>query len=98
MIDDVSSMPTAGTMRCACTPEECLEVVRQLRAASIARIHGDVHCAAGVQLNLCVFKDKALDLGLYGQLDGEDLLGHHRQHLQVNAVELIEAGPRPRRC
>ncbi|KAA6429076.1 MAG: hypothetical protein FRX49_01186 [Trebouxia sp. A1-2] len=41
---------------------------------------------AGVQLNLCVFKDKALDLGLDGQLDGEDLLGHHRQHLQASCM------------
>lgn len=26
-------------------------------------------------------------------LYGENLLSHHRQHLQVNAVELIKAGP-----
>ena len=28
-------------------------------------------------------------------MDGGDLLGHHRQHLNVNAVELIKAGPGP---
>ena len=60
-----------------CTPEERLQVVRQLRAASIARVHGDVHSAARVQLNLCVLKDKALDLCLDGQLYGEDLLCYH---------------------
>lgn len=26
-------------------------------------------------------------------LDGCDLLGHHRQHLDIDAVELIEASP-----
>ena len=26
-------------------------------------------------------------------LNGQDLLGHHREHLQVDAVELIKAGP-----
>ena len=75
------------------TPEERLEVIRQLRAAGVARVHGDVHRAARVQLNLGILKDKALDLGLDGQLDGEDLLRHYGQHLQINAVELIKASP-----
>lgn len=74
-------------------PEERLQVIRQLRAAGIARVHGDVHRAARVQLDLRVLEDKALDLGLDGQLDGEDLLRHHRQHFQINAVELIKASP-----
>lgn len=29
-------------------------------------------------------------------LDGGDLLSHHRQHLNVDAIELVEAGPGPR--
>lgn len=33
---------------------------------------------------------------LLGFLDGGDLLGHHRQHFHVNAIELIETGPRSR--
>lgn len=28
-------------------------------------------------------------------LDGGNLLSHHRQHLDINAVELVEAGPGP---
>lgn len=85
-------------IRAVPTPEECLQVIRQLGAASIAGVHGDVHRAAGVQLNLSVLEDKALDLGLNGQLDGQDLLCHHRQHFQINAVELVKTGPSPGRC
>lgn len=29
-------------------------------------------------------------------LDGGDLLCHHREHLNIDAIELIEAGPGPR--
>lgn len=36
--------------------------------------------------------------GCEGRQDGQDLLGHHRQHLDVDAVELIEAAPRSRLC
>lgn len=33
---------------------------------------------------------------LLGLLDGGDLLSDDRQHLHIDAVELIETGPRPR--
>lgn len=29
-------------------------------------------------------------------LDGGDLLCHHRQHLNIDAIKLIKAGPGPR--
>lgn len=40
-----------------------------------------------------------VELGLSGgecRQDGEDLLSHHRQHLDVDAVELVIAHPGPR--
>ena len=33
------------------------------------------------------------NLGLFGLHDGEQLLGYDREHLDVDAVELIEAAP-----
>ena len=62
---------------CLLTPEKGFQVVWQLRATSIAGVHGDVHSTTGVQLNLSVFKYKALDFGLDGQLDGQNLLCHN---------------------
>jgi hypothetical protein len=50
------------------------------RAAALCRthwVHSDVHCAGRVQVDLRVFKDEALVLGLDGQVDGEDLLRNH---------------------
>ena len=33
---------------------------------------------------------------LLGNLNSGDLLGNHRQHFNVNSIELIETSPRPR--
>ena len=36
------------------------------------------------------------DLGLLGLHDGQQLLSDDREHFNIDAVELIEAAPRPR--
>lgn len=75
-----------------------LEVVWQLRTASIARVHGDEGIAGGHQADLHPLKDERAQLGCLGALDGQHLLGHHTQHLQLDTVELIKAGPSPAAC
>jgi len=70
-----------------------LEVVWQLWAAGIARVHGDTDVALGVEGQLRPFKHKHVHVGLHGADDAKDLLGDHRQHLQVDSVELIKTCP-----
>lgn len=70
-----------------------LEIVREFRASCIARVHRYGHEAVGIEFEHSPFKVKVLQLLLDGPLDAEDLLGHYRQHLQLNTVELVEACP-----
>ena len=70
-----------------------LQVVRKLLPSGIARVHCNENCARGVQHNFCSLKHKLLQLHNYSLLDAEHLLRYHRQHLQLDAVELIKAGP-----
>jgi hypothetical protein len=78
-------------------PEQRLEVVWKLAAARIARVHGDEDAARGVKRDLGVLKHKARHVGHDRELNSQNLLRHHRQHFQVDAVELIKARPaRPR--
>ena len=44
----------------------------------------------------CVISDLPLDALTDGNLDNLDLLSHHRQHFELDAVKLVEAGPRTR--
>ena len=64
----------------------------------ITRVHGDKHRAGGVQLDLGTLEQQHRGTGVDPPLDSEDLLCHHRQHLKVDAVELVKARPRPTRC
>ena len=75
-----------------------LEIVWQLRAASIAWVHGDEGIAGGHQPDVHALKGEAAQLSSLGTLDGQDLLGHHTQHLQLNPVELVKAGPGATAC
>lgn len=75
-----------------------LEVIWELRAASIAGVHGDEGIAGGHQPDLHSFKGEHAELGSLGTLDGQHLLGHHTQHLQLYAVELIKARPGSTAC
>ena len=71
-----------------------LQVVRKLLPSCIARVHCDEDSARGVQHDLCPLKHKLLQLHNHSLLDAEHLLRYHGQHLQLNAVELVKAGPR----
>ena len=70
-----------------------LEVVRQLLPACISGVHGDEHGAGGVESQLRAFEHEAFEVGIDSILDGRDLLGYDGQHLELNAVELVEARP-----
>lgn len=74
-----------------------LKVVWQLGAPCVAGIHSDCHKTVGIEFELSSFEEEHVQLLLNGSLDAQDLLRHHRQHLQLNAVELIEASPGSRR-
>ena len=44
------------------------------------------------------FKLKGSQLGCLGPLNGQNLLSNDREHLQIDAVELIKASPGASRC
>ena len=53
-----------------------LEIVGQLRAASITRVHGDADVAVGVEVELCALKHKPVHVGLDRTDDAQDLKAH----------------------
>ena len=63
-------------------------------AANTPWVHRDKRRRLGVEGDLSAFEHEALQLVDDGLIDGEQLLGDDRQHLNVDAVELVEAGPR----
>eukprot|EP00955_Chlamydomonas_euryale_P036898 350585-Chlamydomonas_euryale.AAC.2 len=71
-----------------------LEVFRQLCPPGVARVHRDEHAARVAQRDLAALKRKELGTGLERVLDREQLLRDDRQHLDVDAVELVKARPR----
>lgn len=48
-----------------------------------------------IEMHTCTYNVKYIcdDLGLFGLHDGEELLCNDRQHLNVDAIELIKAAP-----
>ncbi len=56
-------------------------------------VHSDVYSELRIDHNVGAFKDGALLTTLHGALELDDLLRDHTQHLDVNAVELVEARP-----
>jgi hypothetical protein len=73
--------------------EERLQVVGQLGAARVAGIHCDEGGAGGIEADLGAFEHDHVSAAVDTSLNGQDLLGHHGQHLQIDAVELVEARP-----
>ena len=61
------------------------------------RYHGEEEAKLGVHLHgVPVGEDKVLAAFLLAAQHDGDLLRRHGQHRQVDAVELVEAAPRPR--
>ena len=58
-----------------------LEVVWQLRAAGIARVHGDADEAGGLEGDGGPLEDEGVEVSDDRSLDGEDLLGYDRENL-----------------
>eukprot|EP00962_Isochrysis_galbana_P019781 scaffold5766_cov110-Isochrysis_galbana.AAC.8 len=73
--------------------EEHLEVVGQLGPAGVARVHRDKGVAHHLERERRTFEQELLGVGRLGALDGQDLLRDHREHLEVDPVELVEADP-----
>ncbi len=44
------------------------------------------------------FEQEGGEASSLGPLNGQNLLGDHAQHLQINAVELVKARPSPGAC
>ena len=68
-------------------PVQRLQVVRQLDAARIGRIHCDEDAAGGVQLDVAALEQEAGQQRVLGRLDRQHLLRHHRQHLSHNHID-----------
>ena len=57
--------------------EHYLEVIRQLRAAGIARVHGDAHEAGRLEGDGGPLEHKRTQMSNDCSLNGEDLLSYH---------------------
>ena len=75
---------------------EHLEVVGQFGATRVTGVHRDEDGAAAVERQLSAFEIELLEVLGDCALDGLHLLCDHGQHLQLDAVELVEARPRAR--
>ena len=75
--------------------EQHLEIIRELLASSVAGVHRDYDVAGGVQTDFLTLEHEFLQIHAYGHLYGQDLLRDHRQDLQLDSIELVEAGPCP---
>lgn len=59
-------------------------------------VHCDEISTGWIEFDVFALKHKPKVLAVFGLFDHQDLLGNHRQDLQVNPVELIKAAPASR--
>ena len=59
----------------------------------LTRIHGDEDTTGPHQVDLPTLKDEPRRSGCKSRQDWQNLLRHHRQHFNVDSVELIKAAP-----
>ena len=79
-------------------PVERLEVVGQLTAARVARVHRNEVGSGRVELHVGALEIEPLLLLDASVHDRKHLLRNDREHLDVDPVELVEARPRTRRA
>mmetsp|Transcript_23335 Transcript_23335/g.80944 ORF Transcript_23335/g.80944 Transcript_23335/m.80944 type:complete len:278 (+) Transcript_23335:1712-2545(+) len=77
--------------------KEHLQVVRELGAASVTGVHRDERAARHLQRQVGALEHESLRSARLGLLDGQNLLRDDRQHLELDAIKFVEAGPRARR-
>mmetsp|Transcript_3423 Transcript_3423/g.5890 ORF Transcript_3423/g.5890 Transcript_3423/m.5890 type:complete len:294 (-) Transcript_3423:4502-5383(-) len=73
--------------------EKHFQVVRQLRTAGVARVHGNEDGVGRINQDVTALKLNSVIFGDGCLLDIVHLLSHNGQHLDVDAVELVEARP-----
>ena len=76
--------------------EADLEIVRQFLPPGVSWVHCDEDSAGRVQHQLCSFEEESRHSLVDSNLNTLNLLCYHWQHLQLNAVELVEAWPSTR--
>ena len=74
--------------------EERLEVIGELGATGVARVHRDEDTGRRQDLDLLSFEQELLQAVAERLLDALHLRRHHREHLDGDAVKLVEASPR----
>jgi hypothetical protein len=77
---------TAGTWS-----EKRLKVIGQLCSASVSGVHRNEDREVWIHGNVSPFEDGPALPSLHCALQLDDLLGNHREHLDINSVELIKA-------
>ena len=60
------------------------------------RVHGDEDATGPLEADLASLEHEASRSGCEGRQDRQDLLRHHRQHLDVDPIELVKTPPRTR--
>ena len=73
--------------------EERLDTLRKFGSSGVTRIHRDEHTEILSPRDNLALELKLLDAMNNGLLDGENLLRNHGQHLDVDAIKLIETSP-----
>jgi len=73
--------------------EKLFEIVRQVRTASVIRVHSDEDSHGLVQTEFFIHQVNALSVLFQAHLNGQNLLRYGRQHAFFQTVELIEASP-----
>ena len=80
-----------------CTPNKSLLNSRTDLSWIILRwVHGNEISTGGIEFDVLPLKHEPEVLTVLGLFNHQDLLGHHRQHLQVNPIKLVKAAPASR--
>ena len=74
--------------------EERLEVLGQIHTAGVARVHRDEGAGRSDKGDLLLLEDDRIRLGLDAVEYAAELASYDREHLDGDAVELVEASPR----